>query len=400
MLGPRRVELDADGNAGPPPGRLIENEHSILDVADVVFIDPIGTGYSRAIPADEAKKYFHFRKDIETVAEFIRLYLSRHGRWASPKYLAGESYGTTRAAGLAGRLFEKYGLYLNGVILVSAVLNFVTAPYDTRTYTFAPGHDLPYAVFLPSYAAAAWYHGRVAKQYRKTPLRKFLDEVEEWVRSTYIPALFEGDDLPPDREASVASRLSAYTGLPEEYLLRYRNRIEILRFCKELLRSESKTTGRLDARFTGTDRFADGDAIEADPSGDEITGLYSALLNDYVRRELGYETDLPYEVLSLEVNQAWDYEDFKNAYVDTSETLRAVMARNQHMRLYVANGYYDLATPYAATEYTFAHMGLPENARDRIEMSYFEAGHMMYVHQESLERLAGEVRTFVSEDAG
>lgn len=396
MFGPRRVDLDVDGRAGPPPGSLIPNDHSILDVADLVFIDPIGTGYSRAIPSEEAKQYFHFRKDIETVAEFIRLYLSRHDRWASPKYLAGESYGTTRAGGLAGHLFEKYGLYLNGVILVSAVLNFVTAPYDLRTYTFSPGHDLPYSVFLPSYAATAWYHGTVAEEHRSKTLRDFLDEVEEWARTTYVTALFRGDALADDEKAAIASRLSSYTGLSEEYLLRYRNRIEILRFCKELLRSESKTVGRLDSRYTGADRFPDGDAIEADPSGDEITGRYAALLNDYVRRELGYETDLPYEVLSLEVNRAWDYEDFKNAYVDTSETLRATMVRNRHMRLYVANGYYDLATPYAATEYTIDHMGLTDDARDRIEMSYFEAGHMMYVQEASLERLASDLRTFVT----
>jgi carboxypeptidase C (cathepsin A) len=399
-FGPRRVELDDDGLAGPPPGRLVPNADSILDVADLVFIDPVGTGYSRAIPHEEQKKYAHFKRDIESVGEFIRLYLSRNGRWASPKYVAGESYGTTRAGGLAGHMLDRHGLYLNGVILVSAVLNFLTGPFDPKTLTFTVGNDVPYLTFLPTYAAAAWYHGRIGERLRERTLREVLTEVEEWARTDYAVALVAGDSLPDDRAREVAERLAEYTGLSVDYLVRYRNRIEILRFCKELLRDDGRTIGRLDARYTGTDRFVGSDAIESDPSGDAITGRYAALLNDYVRRELGYETDLPYEVLSTEVFQAWDYEDFKNAFVDTSETLRAAMTRNRYLHAYVANGYYDLATPHAATEYTFDHMGLDPEARERVTMSYFEAGHMMYVHRPSRERLASELRAFVRETAG
>jgi len=395
-FGPRRVELDTEGMAGPPPGQLVENGTSLLDVADLVFIDPVGTGFSRGIPKDDESGYFHFTKDIESVAEVIRLLIGRHGRWASPKYLAGESYGTTRAAGLAAHMLERDTVYFNGLILVSSILNFTTAGFDPSTFTFTPGNDLPYILFLPTYAATAHFHGVVGKKHRKRKLPEFLDEVRDFARTEYATALLQGDDLDPASALDIATRLSEYTGLGTEYLLRYRNRVEILRFCKELLRSQGHTVGRLDSRYTGRDRFVDGDSIENDPAGDEVGGLFGALLNDYVRRDLGYETDLPYVILSMDVNKKWNYEDFKGRSVDVSEALRSTMVRNTHMKVYVANGYYDLATPHFATEYTFSHMSLPPEAKDRVEMSYFDAGHMMYLKKSELVRLNDEIRAFVS----
>src|SRR5262249_6945969 len=311
----------------------------------------------------------------EAVGEFIRIYLTRNERWASPKFVAGESYGTTRAAGLAGHLFRRYGLSLNGLILVSSILNFQTAGFDSKTWTFERGNDLPYQLFLPTYAAAAWYHERLDGRYQQMALSDFLDEVEEFAATEYTLALFRGDALEAERQDAIADRISAYTGLSAEYVEAYGLRLEILRFCKELLREQGLTIGRLDARYTGTDRFPRGEAIEEDPSMDAVLGPYAAALNDYVRRELEYESDLPYEVLSFKVNENWDYDDFKNAHVDVSETLRETMSRNPFMRVFVANGYYDLATPHFATEFTFGHLGLAKALRANIRMGYYEAGH-------------------------
>jgi carboxypeptidase C (cathepsin A) len=395
-FGPRRVVLGDDGMPVAPPGRLVDNEHSILDAADLVFVDPVGTGYSRAIPGEEAKQYHHFKRDIETVGEFIRGYLTKHQRWGSPKFLAGESYGTTRAAGVAAHLFRRHGIYFNGLLLISSILNFQTAGFDPDTTTFRRGNDLPYIVFLPTYAAAARYHGRLDRKLHRKGLRKLLDEVEQFAATEYAEALFSGDRLAPERRHEIAARVAAYTGVSEEYVERYDLRIEILRFCKELLRDDGLTIGRIDARYTGRGRFKDGDTMEADPSIDATMGLYASALNDYMRRELEYESEIPYEVLSEQVWQNWDYEDFKNAYVDVSESLREVMARNPFMKVFVANGYYDLATPHFATEYTFSHIGLDPEVRANIEMEYYEAGHMMYVHLASLAKLAGDLRKFVT----
>ena len=395
-FGPRRAELQNDGMPLPPPGRLVDNQHSILDSTDLVFIDPVGTGFSRAIPGDEEKDFHHFKKDIEAVGEFIRVYLTRHGRWGSPKFLAGESYGTTRSAGLAGHLFRRHGMYFNGLMLISSVLNFQTVGFDRATGTFARGNDLPYVLFLPTYAAAAWYHDRVAAQYRSLSLADFVAEVEQFAATEYTLALQEGTDLSPERFAATADRLAAYTGLSVDYVTRYNLRIEILRFCKELLRDEARTIGRIDARFKGVDRFTDGDAFEADPSIDAVLGTYTSALNDYVRRELDYDSELPYEVINEKVWQNWDYEDFKNAYVDVSETLREVMSRNPFMKVFVGNGYLDLATPHFATEYTVSHMGLDPEIRPNLTMAYYEAGHMMYVDQPSLAALAADLRVFIA----
>jgi carboxypeptidase C (cathepsin A) len=395
VLGPRRAELDDQGRPVSLPGRTVDNEASLLDAADLVFIDPVGTGFSRGIPKDESKTFHHFTRDVESVAEFIHLYLSRHGRWGSPVFLAGESYGTTRSAALAGHLFDRFGLALNGILLISSILDFATAPFDKRTWTFPPGSDVPYILFLPTYAATAWYHGVVAPRHRDRPLREFLDEVEEFAMSEYALALLRGDRLDTARTADIAERVSEYTGLPVEYITRYRLRIEILRFCKALLRDQERTVGRLDSRFTGIDRFPDGDSMESDPSYDAILGVYTSAANDHIRRALGYQSDLPYEILSNEVHQAWDYEDFKNSQVEVVETLRSTMSRNPLMRVLVANGYYDLATPYFATEHTFSHMGLDPEIRANVDMRYYEAGHMMYIHQASLASLADDLRAFV-----
>jgi carboxypeptidase C (cathepsin A) len=396
MLGPRRVLLDDDGNAPPPPGRLVDNESSILDRADLVFIDPVSTGFTRAIPGKEASSFHQFTRDIESVGTFVRLYLNRFDRWASPKFLIGESYGTTRSAGLAGHLLERYGLYLNGVILISAVLNFQTIAIDKKTKAFHRGNDLPYILYLPVYAATAWYHHKLDADLQDRDLVDVLAEVEAFASGDYLAALWKGSNLPTDERARIAVAVARYSGLAVEFVERSDLRIEKYHFLKELLRAEGHTVGRIDSRFKGVDRYLVGSMLENDPSIDATLGTYAAMFNDYVRRDLAYESDLPYEVLNIDVNEAWTYEEFQNAYTDVSETLRATMTRNPHMRVFVASGYFDLATPYFATEYTLRHLGLEHDLGAGIVERRYEAGHMMYIHLPSLRRLREDLVSFIA----
>lgn len=397
LFGPRRVEFDESGFKMSTPGRLIDNEHSILDVADVVLVDAVGTGFSTATPKDKEKEFHHFSKDIGAFTDFIVSYLNRNGRWASPKYLAGESYGTTRGAAIAHNLFANKGTELNGLILISAALNFQTIGQEPEALVFRPGNDLPFMVFLPTYAATAWYHGRLSSKLQARKLRDLLDEVEEFAIGAYWSALARGDALADKERHRVAAKLAAYTGLSAGYIERYNLRIHIHRFCKELLRDQRRTVGRLDSRFTGIDRIAAGDNLENDPAHDQIGGPFTSTLNDYLRAEIGFENDSFYETLSMKVNESWDYEEFKGHYVDTSEQLRDVISRSQKLQVLVANGYYDLATPHFATEYTMSHLGLDESLRKNIRMEYYEAGHMMYLERQSLVALADQVRGFIEE---
>lgn len=384
LLGPRRVVMEYDGGLPKPPYQLTDNEFSLLNETDLVFIDPVSTGYSRPVEGSKAKEFHGFKKDIQSVGDFIRLYTSRYGRWLSPKFLIGESYGTTRAAALSGYLLERHGLYLNGIMLISSVLNF-------QTLEFTPGNELPYALFLPSYAATAWYHR--ALRTRK-PLEKLLAEVEQFAINEYAPALMKGQSLSSRERKNIVSKLAGFTGLSPEYIERSDLRIVDMRFFKELLRSRGRTVGRLDSRFIGIDRDTLGESIANDPSMTNIIGPYTATFNDYVRSELKFEKDIPYEVLNGQV-WPWSYAEHENQFVYVAETLRQTMSVNPHMKVFVANGYYDLATPYFAAEYTFNHLGLDESLRDNIEMGYYEAGHMMYIHMPALEALKIDLANFI-----
>ena len=388
ILGPRRVVLEQDGRAIPPPYRLVENEFSLLVKTDLVFIDPVTTGFSRAVPGEKDKQFHGFKPDIESVGDFIRLFISRYHRWGSPRYLIGESYGTTRAAGLAGYLQERHGLYLNGIMLISVVLNFLTLRFD-------PGNDLPYILYLPTYAATAHYHNRLEPTLQ-SDLKQTLAEVEAFAMGEYATALLLGDQLPEVRRTEIATRLARYTGLSNRYIESTNLRINIHRFVKELLRDQRRTVGRLDSRYQGIDRDSAGENHEYDPSYAIIQGPYAGLLNDYVRRELGFESDLPYEILSERV-YPWTFDENQNSYVNVGETLRKAMSMNPHLRVFVANGYYDLATPYLATQYTFSHLELDESLRGHITMAYYEAGHMMYIHDPSLEQLKSDLDAFLDD---
>jgi carboxypeptidase C (cathepsin A) len=394
VLGPKLVEFDEKGNSTSTPGRLIDNEHTLLTDADLVFIDPVSTGFTRAIDKDDEKSYHHFEKDIEAVGDFVRRYLTTYQRWASPKFLAGESYGTTRSAGLAGHLQSRFGLNLNGIILISSVLNFQTIALDSKTYTFHRGNDLPYVLYLPTYAATAWYHKTLEPGLQSRDLPDVLREVEGFAETDYLLALEQGSRIDSETFDEIAAQLARYTSLSDDFIKRSDLRIEKFHFMKELLRDEGLTIGRLDSRYRGVDRFDVGSMLEHDPSLDVWMGPFSAMLNDYVRRDLEYKSDLVYEILNPKV-WPWNYENFQNSYVDVSETLRDTMTKHPFLQVYVASGYFDLATPYFATEHTLAHLGIEPALRDNIEVSYFDAGHMMYVHKPSIERLGEELRAFV-----
>jgi carboxypeptidase C (cathepsin A) len=384
LLGPKRVMMGDAGALLPPPYGLNDNMYSLLNQTDLVFIDPVSTGYSRPVEGQKAREYHGFKKDIESVGDFIRLYTTRYGRWFSPKFLAGESYGTTRSAGLSGYLQDRHGLYLNGIMLISAVLDF-------STLEFEPGNDLPYVLFLPTYAATAYYHGKV---HTRRPLRKFLAEVEKFAAGEYATALAKGVSLSRRQQILIAERLAHYTGLSQEYIEQTNLRPVIFRFCKQLLRDKRRTVGRLDTRFLGMDRDAAGEVWESDPSMDAILGPYTAALYDYVRNDLKFESDLPYEIFSGKVSP-WSYADHENRYVNVAETLRHAMCVNPHLKVHVANGFFDLATPYFATQYTFNRLGLEKELQDHISMSFYEAGHMMYVHEPSLKMLKENLAKFI-----
>ncbi len=387
VLGPRCVKPDEDGELPHPPYQLTNNECSILDKIDLVFIDPVSTGFSRAVPGEEAKQFHGFKRDIESVGDFILLYLGRYKRWGSPKLLIGESYGTTRAGGLAGYLQGRHGAYLNAIMLVSVVLNF-------QTIRFAPGNDLPYILYLPTYAATARYHNKLNEV--DSEFEAFMDEVKAFALGDYTLALMQGSAVSPDQRAAIVQHLAKYTGLTSEYIERTDIRINIMRFCKELLRDEGRTVGRFDSRYKGIDRDAAGETYEYDPSSAVVQGAYTAALNAYVRDELEFESDLPYEILSRRVHP-WDYGDHQNEYVNVSDTLRAAMTMNPALKVFVANGYYDLATPFLASEYTFSHLGLDVSLQDNITTAYYQAGHMMYIDQAELRKMKDDLDAFLDD---
>lgn len=386
-LGPRRVGSGDVGSHTAPPYPLVDNEHSILDITDLVFIDPVSTGYSRAAEGEKAAQFHGVQQDLDSVSEFIRMYTTRFNRWASPKFLIGESYGTTRASGLSGLLQDRHGLYLNGIALVSAVLNF-------ETISFAEGNDLPYSLFLPTYTATAWYHKKLPAELQGD-LDKALAEARKFAAGEYTLALMRGEKLSAAERKEVVRKLARYTGLSEEFIDRSDLRVPIFRFTKELLRSEKKTVGRYDSRMTGSDVDPVSDRMDYDPSYTIVQGAYTAAFNQYVRNELKYESEMPYEILTSKV-RPWDYGTAgQNRYVNVAETLRQAMIKNHDLRVFVANGYYDLATPFFATEYTFDHMALEPPLAGHVTLAYYEGGHMMYLHPPALAKLKKDLSAFI-----
>jgi len=389
-FGPRRVTFaDAEAPA-PSPNGMVDNNESILDVTDLVFIDPVGTGFSKPLGEAKLEDFTGVKEDVKAVGDFIRLWTTRNNRWESPKFLAGESYGTTRAAALVNHLQANEGMTFNGVILVSSILNFQTARFDT-------GNDLPYITFLPTYAATAWYHGAVKD--KPATIEPFLAEVRGFAAGEYAEALMKGSKLGQPEADAVAAKLARYTGLSVEFVKQANLRIDIFRFTKELLRAQRRTVGRLDSRYKGIDEDAAGERFDHDPSLTAIMGPYTAALYDYARTELKVEDERKYEILSGTVNGKWKWggEGFGGGgYVNVAEDLRTAMSKNPHLKVLVANGYYDLATPFFATEYTFDHLGLEPALQGNFQLSYYPAGHMMYVHGPSLAKLKTDIAAFIA----
>lgn len=388
LLGPKRVLMDDEGMPLDPPYQLVDNEFSLFDKSDLVFIDPVSTGYSRAVPKEKPDQFHSVKKDIESVGEFIRVWTTRNKRWTSPKFIIGESYGTTRAAGLAGFLHQRHGMYLNGIMFVSSILNFITARFNE-------GNDLPFILFLPTYTATAWYHKKLPDDLQKD-LKKAVNESRDFALNEYTLALMKGNDLAQEEHEKIVNKLIRLTGLSKAYIEGTNLRINIYRFCKELLREQRKTIGRLDSRFKGFDQDAVGEFHEFDPSYAAILGPYTATMYDYLRRDLGYETDLPYEILKS-LYQSWKFEDYQNQYVNTAEDLRRGFQLHPGLKVMVCNGYYDLATPFLATEYTFNHIPLPKEQQENIKMNYYEAGHMMYLHKPSLQKISDDLHQFIED---
>ncbi len=384
-LGPKRVEMGPDGTQPKPPYRLVDNEDTILEFTDIVFIDPVTTGFSRPAPGEQDKQFHGFDGDLESVGEFIRLYLTRAQRWASPKFLAGESYGTTRSAALSERLLENDGIYLNGITLISSVLNF-------ETLLPSRGNDLPYALFLPSFTAAAWYHKKLPKDLQGD-LEKAIGESRRFAGSEYTVALMKGDKLTSTERANVVRQMARLTGLSEQFIEEANLRISEPRFTKELMRDQRKTIGRYDSRLEGEDIDAAGERPDYDPSYASVQGVFTAMFNDYIRGDLKYESDVPYQVLTGKV-QPWSYDRFQNRYVNVAEMLRDAMTQNPNLRVMIANGYFDLATPFFATEYTVNHIGLEPALSNHISLTYCDAGHMLYTKKNCLDGLHGAMADF------
>jgi carboxypeptidase C (cathepsin A) len=383
LLGPRLVDAGDVGALTPPPYGLRDNPESLLAHSDLVFIDPVTTGFSRAVEGGKAETFHGYTGDLESVGEVIRAWVSAHGRWLSPKYVVGESYGTLRAAGLADHLQSRHGLYLNGLVLVSPVL-------DMATIRFTEGNDLPHALFVPTYAAIAWYHGRHAGR----SLADVVADARVLAERDLPWALARGTRLEPADRARIVRRLADLVGLTPEHVERADLRLEHLAFFRELLRDRRLAVGRLDGRFTGPEADGVGATVTADPSMSAVVGPYAAAVNHHLRTDLAYASDLPYDVLTSRV-QPWSYAEFEGRGVSTADALARAMRANPHLRVQVACGWFDGATPFAAAEHTLAHLAVPDALRANIEVRHYDAGHMTYVHEPSRLAQSEHIADFV-----
>ena len=383
-MGPRSPRLMPNGSMPPPPYQLRDNPNTWLDQADLVFIDPVGTGYSRAKTVEIARRMNGVQGDLQSVGEFIRMYVTRNDRTLSPLFLAGESYGTFRAAGLAGYLIDR-GIAFNGVVLISATLNLETI--------WSRSDDLVYELELPTYAADAWYHKKVAADLQKKDVKSFLKEVEGFAMGEYSAALNKGDALPAAERKAVIDKLVRYTGLEARYIDQSNLRFDVSHFTRELLRDKHETIGRLDGRLTGPSSLNVGETSEFDPSNTLIAPPFQAAFTNYVRNELGYKTDLYYYVTGG--IQPWDY-GVQNGFGDTTSLLRNAFAKNPYMKVMVAASYFDLATPYFAISHTFNHMGLDPEMHKNVVWNYYQAGHMLYIDNDSSVKLKHDISEFIA----
>lgn len=389
-FGPKQVITPSDASdVGAPPYTIRDNQNSLLDVTDLVFIDPVGTGYSRPLGDTEGKEFYGVNEDAESIAEFIRIWLTENGRWNSPKYLAGESYGTTRAAALTEKLQGGWnGIGLNGVILISAILDFQTA-------RFAPGNDTAHIAFFPSEAAIAWHHGKANRAKWNNDFAAFIEDARNYATDTLAPALIRGSTLSDADEARIAGEMSDFIGLSADWIRLANLRVDPTRFRKELLRREGYTVGRFDGRYKGVDSEGTADTPENDPSGYGMDVAYVAAINDYLTRELKVDFSRPYKVLTGEPGSQWNWDVNQRgwpAYVNVTPWLGKGMRENPDLRVLLASGWYDLATPFFGAEMSLRKNGV---VPDRIQYDYYDAGHMMYLAEADGRKLSEDVRAFI-----
>ncbi|HEY2122101.1 MAG TPA: hypothetical protein VGH07_00775 [Chthoniobacterales bacterium] len=384
-IGPRRVVLSDRGEALPPPARIIDNESTWLDKTDLVFIDPVSTGFSRPVRGEDPKQFYGYKQDLASVGDFIRIWTTRYARWSSPKFIVGESYGTTRAAGLSQYLQHRYGMYVNGIALISSVLNF-------QTIEFQSGNDVPYPLYLPTYAAAAWYHKRLPADLQQLPLSDVLTQAEYFASGDYLLALSHGDAITQGDADRVSRQLARFIGLDASYLKQLNLRESSDRFANDLLKDQNRSIGQYDSRFSGIRIHPGTDEDDFDPSDEAVNGPFTGAFNDYVRRELKFETDLPYETV-VEVNP-WTLAE--NKYLDVAASLKEAMSRNPYLKIWVCCGYYDLATPFYAAQSVVRGMSLDPSIRQNIQFTFYESGHMIYIERDSREKLRSDMNDFVT----
>ena len=383
VVGPRRVVLSHDGKAVPAPYAWVPNEETWLDLTDLVFIDPVGTGFSRLAEGVKPEEFYGVQKDVESMAQFIRLYTTKYERWLSPKFLAGESYGSTRAAGLSKYLQDNTGMGLSGLILISTALSF-------RTIAAAPENDLAYALLLPAYTLTAAYHKRLSPALQ-ADVAKTRGEVERFALTDYLVALAMGYTLPTGEREAMVAKLASYTGLSPLTIRNSNLRIDRRTFARQLLEDRNLRLGLYDARFSAPYRA---EGFMEDPSMFEVTAPLLSACNDYFRRDLGYENTLKYEFLSDKVNHEWKWGSASEGYLDVTGRLAMALNQNRFLKVFVASGYYDLVTSYFAAKYLFDRMGPDQDLRSRATLRNYEGGHQLYMDNPVRKALKTDIEEF------
>ena len=385
---PLHIQMAPDGFQPAPPYKLVENESSLIDVSDLVFVDAISTGYSRTVSGVNPAQFHGQEGDIRAFGEFINNYLSAYNRWPSPKFLIGESYGTIRSAGLSRELQSRHGIELNGIVLVSSLLTY-------QTLSPAPNNDIAYADQIETFAATAWYHKKLPPDLQQKTIKQVVDEARTFAFGDYLAALTRGNMLTDAERKAMADKLARYTGLSSQFILEANLRVDSSRFRKELMRDQRLMLGRLDGRFTGLDADAAGERQEFDPSNTALQGAYTAMFENYVKNDLKWESDLHYP--SSGNVRPWVY--VQNRYMDETDALRQTMAKNPFLKVFVACGYYDMATYMGGSEYNFTHLAYDKAITDRVSFGYYEAGHMIYIRPSAHKALKTDIAKFIRANA-